>query len=228
MALILNIETATELCSVCISDENNIISIKETNEPYVHSKMITHLIMRAIEEAKLHLKDLDAVAISEGPGSYTALRVGASVAKGICYALEKPLIVIDTLQAIAWASREKENIEGLYCPMIDARRMEVYCKLFDTENKAVTKVESRIIDESSYSDYFESNKRIIFCGNGAEKCQQVIKSPLAIFSQVYCSASNMATLSQRSFQEQQFSELAYFVPNYHKSPNITTPKKRVL
>lgn len=228
MALILNIETATEVCSVCISNGNNIIAFQETVEPYMHSKSLTTLIQQSIKDGNVKLSDLDAVAISEGPGSYTALRVGTSVAKGICYALEKPLIAIDTLQAIAWASSRKEGIEGLYCSMIDARRMEVYCKMFDAENNAVTKVESRIIDESSYNNYFASNKKIIFCGNGAEKCMKAIKSPLAVFSKTYCSAANMATLSQRSFKEQKFSDLAYFTPNYHKSPNITTPKKRVL
>ena len=228
MALILNIETATELCSVCVSNQDEILSLQESAEPFTHSETITLLIQKCVEEAQIKLGKLDAVAVSQGPGSYTALRVGASVGKGICYALDKPLIAIDTLQSIALATRKKENQDVFYCPMIDARRMEVYCKVFNADNKAVTKIESKIIDEWSYMDYFASNKKIIFSGNGAEKCKSVIKSPLAVFSQVYCSATNMVFLSQRSFKEQKFSDLAYFIPNYHKPPNITTPKKRVL
>jgi len=228
MALILNIETATDVCSIALAKDGNVISIKESDEPYSHSKSITLLIQECIKEANEKLENLDAVAISEGPGSYTALRVGTSVAKGICYALNKPLIAIDTLKSIAWATQHKENLEGLYCPMIDARRMEVYYKIFDDDNLAVTKLEAKVIDESSYKDYFASNKKIIFSGNGAEKCKSVLQSPLAVFSNVICSAANMAILSQRSFEEQKFCDFAYFTPNYHKPPNITTPRKRVL
>ena len=228
MALILNIETATEICSVCISDANNIIVLKETDEPFVHAKVLTQLIQDCLKSAEIELSDLNAVAVSEGPGSYTALRVGTSVAKGICYALDLPLIAIDTLQSIALATCEKEKTDALYCPMIDARRMEVYCKMFDAQNKAVTKLESKVIDESSYNNYFASNQKIIFSGNGAEKCMAVLKSPLAVFSRVYCSAANLISLSQESYKEQKFTDPAYFIPNYHKSPNITTPKKRVL
>ena len=228
MAIILNIETATEICSVAISNDEELLILHESEEPYSHSEIITILIEKCVKEAKINLKDLDAVAVSQGPGSYTALRVGASAAKGICYALDKPLIVIDTLQSIALATYEKEKTNALYCPMIDARRMEVYCKMFDAQNKAVTKLESKVIDESSYNNYFASNQKIIFSGNGAEKCKAVLKSPLAVFSQVYCSAANLISLSQESFKEQKFIDPAYFVPNYHKSPNITTPKKRVL
>lgn len=227
MALILNIETATDICSVGLGKDGKTISLKESHESFTHSKVTTLLIQACINEAKIELKDLDAIAISEGPGSYTALRVGTSIAKGICYALNKPLIAIDTLQAIAWMTFEKEKLDGLYCPMIDARRMEVYYKIFDSDNKAVTKVGTKVVVESSYKNYFASNKKIIFSGNGAEKCKPVIQSPLAVFSNVNCSAANMAFLSQRSFEEQKFCDLAYFTPNYHKPPNITTPKKRV-
>ena len=228
MALILNIETATEICSVAISEGEQLLTLQESDDPFSHSKIITLLIEKCVKETKINLRDLDAVAVSQGPGSYTALRVGASAAKGICYALNKPLIAVDTLQSIALATYEKEKTEALYCPMIDARRMEVYCKMFDVGNKAVTKLESKVIDESSYNNYFASNQKIIFSGNGAEKCMAVLKSPLAVFSRVYCSAANLISLSQESYKEQKFTDPAYFIPNYHKSPNITTPKKRVL
>ncbi len=227
MALILNIETATDICSVCIDDGNQILSLKESLEPYSHSKLITTLIQQCFEDANLNMEQLDAVALSSGPGSYTALRVGTSTAKGICYALNIPMIAVATLQAIANATFEREKEDVLYCPMIDARRMEVYCKIYNSKNKAVTKLESKVINEHSYKDYFASNKKIIFSGNGAEKCEAVIQSPLARFSQVLCSAAHLVPLSRKSYKEQSFIDLAYFAPNYHKSPNITTPKPRV-
>lgn len=227
MALILNIETATEVCSVGISKDKSLLSLKESQEPYIHAKSIITMINQCAEDANIQLKDLDAVAVSSGPGSYTALRVGTSTAKGICYALDKPLITIDTLQAIAHATYEKEKDgEALYCPMIDARRMEVYSILYNAENKAVTKLEPRVVNELSYKDYFASNKKLIFSGNGAEKCKTVITSELAHFSPIVCSAAHLVPLSQKSYLEQNFSDLAYFTPNYLKSPNITTPKPR--
>lgn len=226
MALILNIETSTEICSVCISKDDEVIALKETVEPYLHSKMITLLIEQCISSAKTTLKDLDAVAVSSGPGSYTALRIGFSTAKGICYALDKPLIIVDTLKALALTTQAKEKQDGLYCPMIDARRMEVYTQILNNKNEPVTNLEAKVINDSSYKDYFESEKLLIFSGNGAEKCKTVLQSPFAFFSDVVCSATNMSPLSQKSFQFTKFSELAYSIPNYLKSPNITTPKSR--
>lgn len=228
MSLILNLETATERCSVCLSENEKILSLKEAPEDYSHSKVLTLLIRKSCEEIGISLKDIDAVAISRGPGSYTALRVGTSVAKGICYGLNKKLIAVDTLQSIAYATAQKEKKDALYVPMIDARRSDVYSAIFDSNNNPVTQTEFKVIGESSYHDYFASENLLIFSGNGAEKCKSLLTSPLAQFSSVICSAANMPQLSHKSFTAQVFENLAYFTPNYHKAPNITIPKRRLL
>jgi len=226
MPLILNIETATEVCSVCISKGKEIVSLSETTENHAHARMITLLIQQCLEMANMTMPDLEAVAVSQGPGSYTGLRVGSSAAKGICYALDKPLIAIDTLQSLALATSLKEKQNALYCPMIDARRMEVYCAFYNKENMLVTKTHSQVIDEGTYENYFASEKKIIFSGNGAAKCKTVIKSPFASFSPIVCSSMHLAPLSLKTFLERAFSDPAYFTPNYHKAPNITIPKNK--
>jgi len=226
MPLILNIETATEICSVCISKGIEIVSLRETKEIHAHARVITLLIQQCLEQAGVVMADLDAVAVSQGPGSYTGLRVGSSAAKGICYGLHKPLIAIDTLRSLALATWQKERQDSLYCPMIDARRMEVYCAFYNKENMLVTKTHSQVIDEGTYENYFASEKKIIFSGNGAAKCKTVIKSPFASFSSIECSARHLVPLSLKTFLAGGFCDPAYFTPNYHKAPNITIPKNK--
>ena len=156
MPLILNIESATDICSVCISKNAETLSLQEADKEYSHTSKITILIERCCAEAGITLKQLDAVAVSKGPGSYTSLRVGASTAKGICYALDKPLITIDTLQSIALATFKKAKQATFYAPMIDARRMEVYTSLFDKDLNLVQETHAKIIDEQSFQDYFQN------------------------------------------------------------------------
>jgi tRNA threonylcarbamoyladenosine biosynthesis protein TsaB len=225
MPIILNIETATDICSVCISKSDEILIIKEADKDYSHTAKITLLIERCCAETEMSLKQLDAVAVSKGPGSYTSLRVGASTAKGICYALDKPLLAIDTLESIAHASSKDGKENFLYAPMIDARRMEVYSSLFDKDMNRIEETQAKIIDERSFQKYFEKGFTIVFSGNGATKCQNVIKSPKAIFSSEVCSAANLVPLSFQAYQRKSFSDLAYFSPLYFKSPNITIPRK---
>lgn len=228
--LILHIESATDVCSVCISKGEELAAIREADGRNEHSRVMTLLIQECLKEAELSIHEMDAVAVSSGPGSYTSLRVGTSVAKGICYALEKPLITVDTLQSLALAalSEEKER-EALYCPMIDARRMDVYTRLFDGENRAVTKTEAETIDSYSYQSYFESGKKIFFCGNGAEKCRPLIgQSPFSCFSHITtCTSKFMIPLAIQAFASENWANLAYYVPLYFKSPNITIPRKKV-
>ncbi|MFQ5446597.1 MAG: tRNA (adenosine(37)-N6)-threonylcarbamoyltransferase complex dimerization subunit type 1 TsaB [Saprospiraceae bacterium] len=227
MSLILNIETATEVCSVALGKAGEVLSLEEAGEANDHARIITGLVDRCLKTAGFELRDLSAVAVSTGPGSYTSLRVGASTAKGICYALDLPLIKADTLQALAAATlaacREQK---ALYCPMIDARRMEVYCALFDAENKSVMQTEARVVGETSFQEYFTSGKTLIFSGNGAAKCREVLKNKRAVFSDVVCSASHLVALSQDAFVKAQFVDPAYFVPYYQKPPNITKPKPK--
>jgi tRNA threonylcarbamoyladenosine biosynthesis protein TsaB len=225
MPIILNIETATDICSICISNNEEILSSKEADKEYSHTSKITLLIENCCIEAGIKLKQLDAVAVSKGPGSYTSLRVGVSTAKGICYALDKPLIAIDTLQSIALATFEKDKQGTFYAPMIDARRMEVYTSLYDKSMNLVEETHAKIIDERSFQEYFEKGDTIIFSGNGAPKCQNVIKSPQAGFNSEVCSATKLVPLSFLAFQKSDFCDAAYFSPFYFKSPNITIPRK---
>jgi tRNA threonylcarbamoyladenosine biosynthesis protein TsaB len=226
--LILNLETATEVCSVSLSKGEEILALKEAAGPNAHSKVITILIEECLHEARLALSELNGVAVSSGPGSYTSLRVGISTAKGICYALRIPLIAVDTLQALALAAyRQKKDEAVLYCPMIDARRMEVYCALFDHKNMVVAGVSSEIITENSFQDFFASGRRIVFFGNGSEKCKSILESECAGFIPVSCSANHLPHFSSKAFMAGSFVNLAYFSPNYLKAPNITTSKQKL-
>lgn len=225
MSVILNIETATEVCSIGISQGEELICLKEASEQYSHATQITILIQECLSEAGLSLHHIDAVAISKGPGSFTALRIGLATAKGICYSLEKPLIAIDTLQAIALGCFLKEQKEALYCPMIDARRMEVYTAFYNHKNEPLGAPEAIIVDENTFHAQKQAQQSILFCGNGAEKCKKVLQSPFFEFHPLVCSAAYMPPLSNKAFHTKQFADLAYFEPFYLKSPNITTPKK---
>lgn len=226
--MILNIETATEVCSVCLSDGGKILAIRETDEKNVHASQVTVFIDACIRELNATMQDIEAVAVSAGPGSYTGLRVGLSTAKGICYALERPLIAIDTLKSLAFACREKENrTDILYCPMIDARRMEVYTTLYDADFNIIEEAQAKVLDASSYDAYFNSGKSIIFCGNGASKCVDLFKSTAAIFSTILCSSTNLTGLSAMALLVKDFADPATFSPNYIKPPNITPARPRL-
>jgi tRNA threonylcarbamoyladenosine biosynthesis protein TsaB len=231
-AIILNIESATDICSICISKENEILAIQEITGNDHASKMMV-LIGECLKESRLKMPDLEAVAISNGPGSYSSLRIGTSTAKGICYALNIPMIAIDTLESLALAAFNiVKKTDALYCPMIDARRMEVYYSLYNIEtNNENTKLKCQsataplVVDAMSFSDYFLNEKTIIFCGNGAPKCQDIITSSYAHFENILCSARYLPPLSYKKFINNDFSDIAYHTPEYLKAPNITTPKK---
>ena len=225
MSNILCIETATDICSVSLSHEGETIALAETVKGFSHASTLTILIQECLAKVNLILADLDAVAISQGPGSYTGLRIGVSVAKGICYALEKPLIAIDTLEALAWACANHEKQEAHYCPMIDARRMEVYTAMYNLMGEEEQGVNALIVEENVFDDFFLREETIIFCGNGAEKCQQILTSSFAKFSPIICSAKHLSFLAKKYFDENKFSDVAYFSPLYYKSPNITIPRK---
>ena len=227
--IILNIESATGVCSVCISKGTEILAIQTADEVFQHAKVLTGLIGDCLKTSGLTLAEMDAVALSSGPGSYTSLRVGASTAKGICYALGKPLISVDTLQSLAIAAqKEMPENDALYCPMIDARRMEVYCNIFNEKGRPVSKPSAKVITESSFSDFFSNAKKMVFCGNGAAKCKEVIASPKVVFSPSECSAAYLPAISTVQFEKEVFEDVAYFTPLYLKPPNITTPKNMSL
>jgi len=226
MPLILNIETATDICSIALAEGKELLAMEESAETYKHASNITILLDRCMKKAGKKLADLDALALSSGPGSYTALRVGASTAKGICYALDIPLIAVDTLQSLALASLgQAPGEESLLCPMIDARRMEVYTALFNTGLKKIKPLQALIVEKNSFDAFFEKGISLVFSGNGAPKCKAVLRDERAVFSPQICSARHLIPLSAEAFSHKRFVDAAHYSPNYFKAPNITRPKK---
>ena len=215
MPIILNIETSSTNCSVSLSNNNKLIDCLEKDSPnYSHSQKLHSLISELMEKNNISFKDLDAVAVGIGPGSYTGLRIGLSAAKGICYALDIPLISVSTLKAMSSAMILKQQAD-LYCPMIDARRMEVYSAIFDANNNQLRDIQADIIDGTSYKKELE--KVMVFFGDGSEKAKDIIRNKNAIFIQnFYPSAKYMGVLSYQKFTKSDFEDLAYFEPFYLK------------
>lgn len=232
MTLILSIETATPVCSVALAKDNNVLGIKESTEKNSHAEVVTVFIDELLKENKFTYSDLDAIAVSKGPGSYTGLRIGVSTAKGMCYALDIPLISVNTLHSLAFGASLNLNIESsfpiLFCPMLDARRMEVYSAFFDEQIKEVRESKAEIIDIDSFKTYLEKNQ-VIFFGDGADKCKDLIQHSNAVFLEnVFPSAKNMAGIVLDKFNKQQFEDVAYFEPFYLKDFIAGTPKVKGL
>lgn len=213
MAYILNLETATKNCSVSLSKDGQTIASKEIAEQgYSHAEKLHVFIDEIISEANLSMNDLSAIAVSQGPGSYTGLRIGVSAAKGFCYALQIPLIAIDTLTSIA----SQVNVEdGLIVPMIDARRMEVYSAVFNSNNEMIREVRAEVLTEESFSNETE---KIYFVGDCNEKAKTVLTKSNFIFLDeiVFPSANDMSAISYLKFQNKDFVDVAYFEPYYLK------------
>lgn len=213
MNYILNIETATKNCSVSLARNGEIILWKEiAEEGYSHAEKLHVFIEEIIKESQLNIKDLTAVAVSKGPGSYTGLRIGVSTAKGLCYALGIPLISVDTLAVLAQAVTQNN---GLIVPMIDARRMEVYSAVFDQNHQKIKDVQAEILTEKSYSDVTET---IYIVGDCQEKCQTVLTRSNFVFLPeiIFPSAQEMSALSYAKFEQKDFEDVAYFEPFYLK------------
>ena len=212
---ILNIETSTKACSVALHNNGELIVCREdVTTNFSHSEKLLKFISKLFSDARLSLSDLDAIAVSMGPGSYTGLRIGVSTAKGLCYGLDIPLISISTLKAMSFGMALEIKAD-LYCPMIDARRMEVYSAFFDINNTEVRKIQADIIDENSYKKELE--KKVVFFGDGSEKIKEKIKHKNAMFiSNIHPSAKNMGPLSYQKFTKSLFEDLAYFEPFYLK------------
>lgn len=210
---ILHLETATKVCSVGLSLNGKLIGLKEIEEDgYSHGENLNCFIEDVLLETSIKIKDLSAISLASGPGSYTGLRIGAATAKGLCYALEIPLIAIDALTCLAEIAREKHPA-GTLCPLIDARRMEVYNLLYDTNGKALKEISADIIDETSYSEF----EPFIYFGDGAEKLQDIwADKNCAIDSTIRASASGQVKLAFQKFQENKFEDVAYWEPFYLK------------
>ncbi len=233
MAFILCIETSTNICSVALTSNGSVISFLEETTPNSHASVLTVLIDKLLKMSNFNIENINAVAVSSGPGSYTGLRIGVSVAKGICFALNKPLISLASLQVltaatIASAQYGANSFEGLLCPMIDARRMEVYSALYDPKLNQQGEIKAEIINSTSYSDILDSGK-IVFSGNGSFKGKGVINHKNAVFiDNIDPSAKNMAGLANNAFENKIFEDVAYFEPFYLKDFIATIPKRKVL
>ena len=214
MAIILTLDTSTKNCSVALFNGNKIIALKEQNsDGYTHAEQLTLFIEEVIKSANLLLKEIEAIAISKGPGSYTGLRIGTSTAKGLCYALDIPLISISTLKAMA-SLMAKNHVTDIYCPMIDARRMEVFAGMYDSENNEIREVDADVVDVNTYAEYLKNE--VLFFGDGALKCTDIISNENANFIEYYPSAKDIRTLAFQKYSNNDFEDVAYFEPFYLK------------
>lgn len=235
MPLILHIDTATPVCSVALAKDGQIAATRESSEKNAHSRVVTIFIDEVLKAASFVPAQLDAIAVSMGPGSYTGLRIGVSTAKGLCYALDKPLIAVNTLQAMARGMVEKTAstadvpADVLFCPMIDARRMEVYCALFDRQNSVVSETRAEIIDEGAFEKELKSHK-IIIAGDGAEKCRAILGSleNIRFLDEFVPSAKYMTAIAEDKFAKKAFEDVAYFEPFYLKNFIAGMPKVKGL
>ncbi|MRI02464.1 tRNA (adenosine(37)-N6)-threonylcarbamoyltransferase complex dimerization subunit type 1 TsaB [Kriegella sp. EG-1] len=225
MATILNIETATTNCSVSVSHMGKLIAIKEHDTPnYSHSEQLHLFIDEIIKEAKLSLEDFDAIAVSKGPGSYTGLRIGVSAAKGLCFALDIPLISIPTLESMAHQTNTADL--DFIIPLLDARRMEVYSEVYDNNLKLLRKTNAEIIDSKSFSEYAIKGK-VVLVGSGAEKCKDVLEHTNFSYKiDIVPSAKQMCRLAYEKFVVSDFENVAYFEPFYLKDFIIQKPKSK--
>ena len=235
MALILSIETGTDICSVALANDGELMALRESDEGRDHAKKVALFVDELLRETGVQPSDLDAIAVGKGPGSYTGLRIGVSFAKGMCYALDIPLIAIGSLDALTEVAREdydagildieeEEWAKAKLCPLVDARRMEVYAEVFDNEGKALTDVVAEVVTEDSFKEW-RKDKFVIF-GNGAKKCTELLSD--AIFVDIAPSARGIVRLVEESFKAQKFEDLAYFEPFYLKEFLVIPSKKKLL
>jgi len=228
MAYLLSIETATPICSVALHQDQNLLAYQELRLAQSHSSKLAVIIEQVLEHVPLTPAQLNGIAVSQGPGSYTGLRIGHATAKGLCFALNIPLIHVPTLQALAHMALPWVPPNALICPMIDARRMEVYCQFFNASGQPLAGQEGQpqahILTPQSFAPQLEQGP-VFFLGDGAPKSQEVLTHPNAHFpTQILPSAIGMGTLAQQRFDHQQFEDLAYATPFYLKEFKAGKPK----
>lgn len=224
MSYILNIETSTKNCSVSIAKDGKLIALKELNTGnYSHAEMLHPFIADCMEESNLTFDQLDAIAVGKGPGSYTGLRIGVSAAKGLCFSNDLPLISINSLEILAYSC---ETSSDYMVPMIDARRMEVYCAVFNANKEPIAETEAKIIEEGSFQSYLQKGS-VTFLGDGAEKCKSILTHENAHFVDGhYPSAKDMTHLTYDKFKKNDVENVAYFEPFYLKDFVVTKEKKK--
>lgn len=249
--LLLHIESATDICSIAVSRGQQLIGFNETTEAFQHASKMTLLIEATMQQAGHTLSELDAVSVSQGPGSYTSLRVGFSTAKGICYALDKPLIAVSTLAALAGAmkgvvesgkpaagneSEEKmtsassaeKSSPTYYLPMIDARRMEVYTAYYNDQLEEIKAPHPLILTPDGFEEERNQGIHLVLGGSGAPKCKPILEHKPIRWVEILCSARYLVPLALQAFGQKQFVDVAYTAPFYLKAPNITVSKKKLL
>lgn len=234
MSLILCIETGTDICSVGLSRDGELVSLRESDEGRDHAKNVAVFVDELLRENDVAAEELSAVAVGMGPGSYTGLRIGVSFAKGLCYGLQIPLVAVGSLDSLVQVAREdyaagiidvEQWDDAVLCPMVDARRMEVYTQMFDAKGQSLNEVKAEIIAENSFAEWRNGRPFVIF-GNGAAKCQEVLKD--AILVNVTPSARGLAALAYQRFEAGQTEDIAYFEPFYLKDFIVIPSKKKLL
>ena len=234
MALILCIETGTDICSVGLSRDGELVSLRESDEGRDHAKRVGVFVDELLRENDIAPDELDAIAVGMGPGSYTGLRIGVSFAKGMCYALQIPLVAVGSLDALAEVAIEDNEAgildvenwnDAILCPMVDARRMEVYTRLFDAQGQPLSEVAAEIVTSESVSEWRKDKQLVIF-GKGAANCQEVL--PDATFINITPSARGLARLAEQRLQSGQTEDIAYFEPFYLKDFVVIPSKKKLL
>ena len=234
MSLILCIETGTNICSVGIARDGELVSLRESVEGRDHAKHVGVFVDELLRETGVAPDELDAVAVGMGPGSYTGLRIGVSFAKGLCYGLQIPLVAVGSLDALAEVAIEDNEAgilaveswdEAVLCPMVDARRMEVYTRLYNAKGEPLSDVAAEVVDENTFADV-RRDKRLVIFGNGAEKCREVLHD--AVYVEVAPSARGLARLAEHRLQAGQTEDIAYFEPFYLKDFIVIPSKKKLL
>ena len=225
MARILLIETSTSVLSVALAVDGTVACERVCEEPRKQASLTAPLVKEVLDEAGLSARELDAVCVSSGPGSYTGLRVGVSTAKGVAFGAGIPLLSVGTLDILV-SGVSGEGAPQFIVPMIDARRMEVYTAVYSSEGERLTPVEAKVIGPDAFREYLEQGK-VLFVGDGALKCREVIQSPAARFQEAHPLARHMAAAAQKAFEEEKFENLAYFEPFYLKDFVATVSKKNL-
>lgn len=229
MERIILIETSTALCSAALAEDGKIVATRESDQPRAHASMTAPFVKELLDERGIGVKDCDAVCVSKGPGSYTGLRVGVSTAKGLCFGAGIPLISVGTLDTLVWqAIGEGLLPEGCVrvAPMIDARRMEVYTAIFSPDGKQLSQTVASIVDEKTFEAEL-SEGPTLFIGDGAGKCEEVIRNGNASFARCYPKAQSMLRPALEAYRAGKFEDLAYFEPFYLKEFMATTSKKKI-
>ena len=229
---IISIETATTVCSVAMSEKGRVVYEKVSFDGPSHASLLGVFVEDTVRESKSLGLKIDAIAVSSGPGSYTGLRIGVSMAKGLCFGYNIPLLSIPTLDILAYKAIQTIPIgnshDALFCAMLDARRMEVYASIYDGTLKTIRDTEAEIVTEDTYT-HFQEKRTVYFFGNGAGKCKNIIKSQNAVFiDDLHPLASDMVVLSERAYAEKRFEDIAYFEPFYLKDFIATVSKNKVL